>query len=139
MKQKYKRLNLILGSVVLIILGLWLVLDSFNQNIIFFITPIELKEGNFDGKAIRIGGMVKENSLKKSSDNLTIEFIITDTHEDVKIIFNGLLPSLFREKQGVVAKGVLKKNAFIAQELLVKHDENYMPKEVIQGYIKLSE
>lgn len=139
MKQKYKRLNLILGSVVLIILGLYLVLDSFNQSIIFFMTPTELKQVNFDEKVIRIGGMVKEHSLKKSSDDLTVEFIITDTREDVKIIFNGLLPNLFREKQGVVAKGILKENEFIAQELLVKHDENYMPKEVTQGYMKFSE
>lgn len=136
MKPKYKRLSLILFSLVVASLGLWLILDNLNQNIVFFLTPTELKE-QYDNKVIRVGGMVKENSIIKLDDGLTTRFTITDMKTDLVIQYTGLLPSLFREKQGVVAKGILNKNnIFIAEELLAKHDENYMPKEIAQGYMK---
>lgn len=150
-KPKYKRLNSIIISVVFAACGLWFILDSFNQNIVFFLTPTEFKEqySNTINKKlnnnslkrldiIRVGGMVKENSVIKLDDGLTTRFTITDTQTDLIIQYTGLLPSLFREKQGIVAKGKLSNNIFIAEEILAKHDENYMPKEVTQGYMKLS-
>jgi len=136
MKQKYKRLILVVFSLVIAVSGLWLILDSLNKNIVFFLTPTELKSQP-SAKLVRVGGMVKENSIIKLKNSLTTTFIITDMQTDLKIQYTGLVPSLFREKQGIVAKGKLTDdNIFIAEELLAKHDENYMPKEVSQGYMK---
>lgn len=138
MKPKYKRLNLIILSIIVAAFGLWIILDNFNQNIVFFLTPTEIKTKYANNKIIRVGGMVRENSIIKLSDGLTTQFTITDTQNDLVIQYTGLLPSLFREKQGIVAKGKLSiNNIFIAEELLAKHDENYMPKEVAQGYMKI--
>jgi cytochrome c-type biogenesis protein CcmE len=134
MKQKYKRLKLVLIAMVFVVVGLWLVLDSFNQNIVFFFTPTELKQKYIPNKIVRVGGLVQENSIIKMDDGLTTEFIITDTQTDLMISFTGLLPNLFREKQGIVAKGKLVNNVFIAEELLAKHDENYMPREITNSF-----
>ena len=105
---------------------------------VFFYSPSELKKPEIlkkiHNRPIRVGGLVKENSVKKI-DALTSEFVVTDLNEDLKIHYVGLLPDLFREKQGVVAKGKFsaEKNEFFSQELLVKHDEKYMPPEVMQS------
>lgn len=140
MKQKYKRLTLITISILIASFGLWLILDNFNQNITFFYTPAQLDQKNITNKIIRVGGLVKSNSIAKLNNGLTTEFIITDAREDLIIRYTGILPNLFRENQGIVAKGKLVDNIFIAEELLAKHDENYMPKEITNGinYIKTS-
>ncbi|MGB4191904.1 MAG: cytochrome c maturation protein CcmE [Rickettsiales bacterium] len=140
MKQKYKRLTLITISILIASFGLWLILDNFNQNITFFYTPAQLDQKNITNKIIRVGGLVKSNSIAKLNNGLTTEFIITDAREDLIIRYTGILPNLFRENQGIVAKGKLVNNIFIAEELLAKHDENYMPKEITNGinYIKTS-
>lgn len=140
MKQKYKRLTLVIISILMASLGLWLILDNFNQNITFFYTPTQLDQKNITNKIIRVGALVKSNSIAKLNNGLTTEFIITDGKEDLIIRYTGILPNLFRENQGIVAKGKLVNNIFIAEELLAKHDENYMPKEITNGmnYIKAS-
>ena len=140
MKQKYKRLKLVLIAMIFVVIGLWLILDNFNQNIVFFFTPTELQQKYTPGKIVRVGGLVQENSIIKMNAGLTTEFIITDTQTDLTISFTGLLPNLFREKQGIVAKGKLVNNIFIAEELLAKHDENYMPKEITNSlnYMKIT-
>ncbi len=117
-------------------MGLFFVIGNFRESLVFFYTPEEIFNGIENGKKlagqnIRVGGLVKENSLKRI-DALTVEFVITDYKKDLKIEYIGVFPDLFRDKQGVVAKGVfdLDKNKFFSRELLIKHDENYMPPEI---------
>jgi len=105
------------------------VLQALDSNIAFFVTPSEVAAGKApQGKAFRVGGMVREGSLKR--DNLTVHFAITDTVKDVPVAYTGILPDLFKEGKGAVAQGKLGSDGvFIASEVLAKHDENYMPPE----------
>jgi cytochrome c-type biogenesis protein CcmE len=130
MKPKYKRLKLIFIMIICTSLGLWLILSNFNDNIVFFFSPTELKS-HPTNQIIRVGGLVESNSIKKHHN--LVEFKITDQQNDLIIHYEGILPNLFREGQGIVAKGRLKEDIFIADELLAKHDENYMPKEVAKA------
>lgn len=127
MKKKYKRLNLILTITIFISFGLWLILKNFDQNIVFFYTPTEIIKKNIINKTIRIGGIVKEESISKIDNSLTTNFILTDQNNNINVTFKGMVPSLFREQQGIVAKGIYDGNIFKAEELLTKHDENYIP------------
>lgn len=131
MKQKYKRLQFILISIIFISIGLWLILKNFNQNIVFFYTPSEIKAKHIINQVMRVGGLVKKKSISKSDNELTTVFTLTDQKTDITVSFTGLLPNLFREGQGIVAKGSFDGKKFIAEELLTKHDENYIPKEII--------
>jgi cytochrome c-type biogenesis protein CcmE len=124
------------GSIFLISLtSLFFIIINFRENIVFFYSPSELKERNIikkiDGKKVRIGGLVKEKTIKKIS-NLETSFVVSDLENEIEIIYKGLLPDLFREKQGVIAIGIFnsQKKDFFTEELLVKHDENYMPPEI---------
>jgi cytochrome c-type biogenesis protein CcmE len=143
MKNNHKRKRLIfLGSVFAIsIAALVFIIVNFRENIVFFYSPSELRKLELTSKIkdrqIRVGGLVKAKTVKKI-DALTTQFIITDLEQDLKITYTGLLPDLFREKQGVVAKGKFdeKKNEFFSNELLIKHDENYMPPEVAKSLKK---
>lgn len=113
-----------------------IILNNFSDNMVFFYSPHELEEKNISGdRTIRIGGLVKQESVKKQDNGLT-EFIITDLKDEITIIYQGILPPMFREGQGMVAKGKLNDNKFIADELLTKHDENYMPPEVADALKK---
>ena len=132
MKPKYKRLKSILVSVASITVGLWLILSNFNENIVFFFSPMELKNKQVFNQVVRVGGLVRNGSISRLNGSVT-EFIITDNQEDLKVRFVGILPNLFRDNQGVVARGKLEGDIFIANELLAKHDENYMPKEVAES------
>lgn len=140
MKNNYKRRRVIfLASIFAIsISALFFIISNFRDEIVFFYSPSELKSlevlKKTKDKQIRVGGLVKEKSIQKP-DALTIEFIITDLKEELKITYSGVAPDLFREKQGVVAKGKFnqEKNQFEAAELLVKHDEKYMPPEVAKA------
>lgn len=129
MKPKYKRLKSILLWLVCLSFGLWLILRNFNDNIVFFYSPTQLKERPITGQLIRVGGLVNKGSIIKDGF-YTTEFSITDNQTNLKVHFKGMLPNLFRDDQGIVAKGKLQGDVFIAEELLAKHDENYMPKEV---------
>lgn len=134
----FKQKRLIFIGVIFLIsfIGLILVISSFKASMIFFYTPSEFI-GNqvvlnkITNKTIRVGGLVKENSLKKI-DALTIEFVIDDYQKQLVINHRGIVPDLFRDKQGVIAKGVFdqSQNKFFSEELLVKHDENYKPYEL---------
>ena len=130
MKEKYKRLRLIIVAVCFTSIGLWLILKNFNENIVFFFTPTELRQKSITNEIIRVGGLVMKNSITKIDDGLITEFIITDNQNNLTIRYKGILPNLFRENQGIVAKGKLIDNIFIAKELLAKHDENYIPREI---------
>ena len=138
MKPKYKRLLILF--LILSILGLAtkLVLMALEENIIYFYTPNELKKKygnvkNIDNK-IRIGGLVLEDSVVINKNESIFE--ITDKKDNIKVFFKGQLPDLFREGQGIVAEGILKDNKLIANQVLAKHDENYMPPEVADALIK---
>ena len=143
MKNHHKKKRLIFLATVFAIsaIALIFVIINFRQQIVFFYSPSELYAldslSKINGKQIRVGGLVVEKSVKKI-DALITEFSITDLKDELKITYSGLVPDLFREKQGVVAKGKfdVEKNEFIASELLVKHDEKYMPPEVARGLKK---
>jgi len=113
-------------------------LMAFNKNITLFRSPSDVIAGEVgEGTRFRIGGMVVENSVQRRSDNLDIKFDLTDHANTVSVAFNGILPDLFREGQGIVALGQLNSNGvFVASEVLAKHDENYMPPEVAEALEK---
>jgi len=125
-----------LMAIVLILLGVGiatvLFLTAFKENILFYKSPSEVLAGDYPkARNFRIGGMVKKGSIIKSTNSLDVEFYVTDYAKDVKVNYSGLLPDLFRDNQGMIAIGQLDNNGvFQAEEILAKHDENYMPPEV---------
>ena len=116
--------------LVSVILSIFLVLKSLEENVVYFLSPSEIKNlAEIENKKIRIGGMVKEDSIVIDSEN--INFVITDFKNEINISYSGSVPNLFEEGKGVVAEGFLKDKSFlIAEKILAKHDENYMPPEV---------
>ena len=120
-------LALILASVILTV---FLILQSLKENVVYFQSPSEIKSLiELDKKKIRVGGMVKEQSVFINSNE--VNFIITDFKNEINVVYSGAVPNLFAEGKGVVAEGFLKdKNYFTATKILAKHDENYMPPEV---------
>ena len=126
-KLRFVFLALILGSVILTV---FLVLQSLKENVVYFQSPSEIKSLiELNKKKIRVGGMVKEQSVFINSNE--VNFIITDFKNEINVVYSGAVPNLFAEGKGVVAEGFLKdKNYFTATKILAKHDENYMPPEV---------
>ena len=130
-KKVKKRASLLAITLLVSVIGIFFILQSLNKNILYFKSPTDIKNNqniNFD-KKIRVGGMVKKNSLIIKEEE--IEFIITDFNNELNISFSGTVPNLFSEEKGVVAEGKLQdKTFFIADRILAKHDENYMPPEL---------
>jgi len=130
-KKVKKRASLLAITLLVSVAGIFFVLQSLNKNILYFKSPTDIKNNqniNFD-KKIRVGGMVKKNSLIIKEEE--IKFIITDFNNELNISFSGTVPNLFSEEKGVVAEGKLQdKTFFIADRILAKHDENYMPPEL---------
>jgi cytochrome c-type biogenesis protein CcmE len=130
-KKVKKRASLLAIMSLASVIGVFFILQSLNKNILYFKSPTDIKNNqniNFD-KKIRVGGMVKKNSLIINEQE--IKFIITDFNNELKISFSGTVPNLFAEEKGVVAEGKLQdKSFFIADRILAKHDENYMPPEL---------
>ena len=124
------RLLFILLVVTVLTLSIFLVLKSLEENVVYFQSPTDIKNiSEVENKKLRIGGMVKKNSILINSKE--INFIITDFKNEINVIYSGVVPNLFEENKGVVAEGYLKdRNFFIASKILAKHDENYMPPEV---------
>lgn len=137
MTRKKRRLLLIGSALGVLGVALGLVLFAMRDTIVFFYGPSELAEKNLHpGARLRIGGLVKEGSVQRL-DGQKVRFAITDTAADVKVAYVGLLPDLFREGQGVVAEGVLQSDrSFVADRVLAKHDERYMPREVADSLKK---
>ena len=135
MKTRHKRLILILAGLCILGAVLALVLNAFNSNLVFFFSPTQVANGEApQNKTFRIGGLVKENSIVRATDGVSLQFIITDTEKDINVVFKGILPDLFREGKGAVAQGKLGADGvFAANEVLAKHDENYMPPEAQQA------
>jgi len=130
-KKVKKRASLLAITLLVSVIGIFFILQSLNKNILYFKSPTDIKNNqniNFD-KKIRVGGMVKKNSLIIKEEE--IKFIITDFKNELNITFSGTVPNLFSEEKGVVAEGKLQdKTFFIADRILAKHDENYMPPEL---------
>jgi cytochrome c-type biogenesis protein CcmE len=129
--KKVKLRILFLSFIFLtIILTIFLVLKSLEENVVYFVSPTEIKNlAELDKKKVRVGGMVKEGSIQTSSNQ--ISFIITDFKHEINVSFSGAVPNLFAEGKGVVAEGFLRdRNYLNAKKILAKHDENYMPPEV---------
>jgi cytochrome c-type biogenesis protein CcmE len=135
MKPRHKRLILVAIALALLGLGATFVLKAFRSNLVFFYTPTEVFAGQVpQGQAFRIGGMVLEDSLQRNEDGVTVRFAVTDTIENVPVQYTGILPDLFQEGKGVVAQGRMDpKGIFVADQVLAKHDENYMPPEAAEA------
>jgi cytochrome c-type biogenesis protein CcmE len=135
MYGKKVKLRVLFISLLLVsvIVSVFLILKSLEENVVYFLSPTEIKIlEEIENKKIRIGGMVKEDSITVNSDNII--FIITDFKNEINVSYSGSVPNLFEEKKGVVAEGFLEdRNFFIANKILAKHDENYMPPEVAES------
>ena len=138
MNPKYRRLFIITLIILTIAIATQLVLIALRDNIVYFYSPNELKNKYSDNKniksKIRVGGLVLENSVIKNEN--IVQFTITDQKSEILVIFDGQLPDLFREGQGIVAEGVFNEDKLIANQVLAKHDENYMPPEVADALKK---
>ena len=131
-----KRASLLTLILLLTVFAVFLILKSLSDNILYFKSPTDIKtsEDLIFNKKIRVGGMVKKNSLKINSEE--IKFVITDFKNELNVSYSGTVPNLFTEEKGVVAEGKLQdKKFFVADRILAKHDENYMPPE-LKGIIK---
>ena len=128
-KVKLRALFLFL-SIATLIFAIFLVLKTLEENVVYFISPTEIKNLNeATTEKIRVGGMVKDESIKINADK--INFIITDFKNEINVVYSGIVPNLFQENKGVVVEGILRdKNYFKAEKILAKHDENYIPPEV---------
>jgi len=137
MTRKQRRATFILTSLAILGAGLGLVLYAMSDNIVFFYSPSDIIEKSVaPDTRIRLGGMVEKGSVKKASPT-SITFVVTDFAKTVRVSYTGILPDLFREGQGVVAEGTLQADgSFIADTVLAKHDEKYMPPEVAESLKK---
>jgi cytochrome c-type biogenesis protein CcmE len=135
MTRKRRRLYLLLGGMGSLGVASALVLLAFKDNLVFFYSPSDLAaKPPAIGRALRIGGLVEEHSVEREEGGTRIAFKVTDGAHDVSVVFKGVPPSLFREGQGVVAEGSLdRQGVFQAATILAKHDERYMPKEVVDA------
>jgi cytochrome c-type biogenesis protein CcmE len=138
MTRKQQRLGLLAVGLAVLGLATALVLVAFNDNLVFFYSPSELKAKAVTvDRRVRLGGLVEAQSLSRAPDGRSVSFRITDGAADVAVVYQGLLPDLFREGQGAVAEGKLRPDGvFSASSVLAKHDENYMPREVVDALKK---
>jgi len=130
-KRKHRRLLFVGLGMAALGLAAALILLAFDDNLVFFFSPTEIEGREFTAEQrLRIGGLVEEGSVEHDDDGLTVRFNITDLSAAVGVTYKGVLPDLFDEGQGVVAEGHMLSSGFVADEILAKHDENYMPREV---------
>jgi len=130
-KPRTKRIAMVAGGLAALAVAAGLILTAFQQNLVFFFTPSQVAANEApQGRTFRIGGMVEKGSVSRQADGLTVRFQVTDTAKSIPVVYRGALPDLFREGKGVVAQGrVGADGVFVANEVLAKHDENYMPPE----------
>ena len=131
MTRRQRRLGILLAALVCAGAATALTLNAFRSNLVFFFSPSQIaaKEAPV-AQVFRLGGLVERGSIQRERDGMTIRFVVTDTARGVPVVYHGLLPDLFREGKGVVARGRLGEDGiFVANEVLAKHDENYMPPE----------
>src|SRR5712664_4101535 len=135
MKKRHKRAVFIFACLAAISLATWLVLGAFRNNLVFFFSPTQIatKEAPV-GKTFRIGGLVQDGTLKRDTDGLTVRFTVTDTANTIPVVYKGILPDLFKEGRGCVAQGHIGTDGvFYADQIMAKHDENYMPPEAAKA------
>jgi cytochrome c-type biogenesis protein CcmE len=132
MKARHQRLSLIVIGLAILGLATYLVLNALEGNLSYFFSPSQVHNGEAPKDHVfRLGGMVEKGSVKRAEGDLTVNFVVTDNNKTMAVAYTGILPDLFEEGQGVIAQGKLNAdNLFIADEVLAKHDENYMPPEV---------
>ena len=138
MKPRQKRLMFIVVAVAALALVVGLVLNALDKNVSLYFTPTQVfnKEAP-QGRSFRIGGVVEEGSVKRQADGLSVHFVITDRHKSIPVVYKGILPDLFKEGKGVVAQGKVEADGVMhAEEVLAKHDENYMPPEAADALKK---
>ncbi|HKZ80068.1 MAG TPA: cytochrome c maturation protein CcmE [Pyrinomonadaceae bacterium] len=131
MKRRHRRIAFILAGLAGLAIAAALVLNAFQNNLVFFFSPSQVaaKEAPV-GRTFRVGGLVEEGTLKRDNDGLTVRFTVTDTAQSIPVVYKGILPDLFKEGRGCVAQGkVGSDGVFYADQVLAKHDENYMPPE----------
>jgi cytochrome c-type biogenesis protein CcmE len=134
MTPRQRRMTLVAGIVVGVGIAGALALSAFRSNVTFFFDPTKVADGEVKaGQYFRLGGMVTEGSVKRAPGSLEVRFVVTDFKHDVPVSYTGVLPDLFREGTGVVAHGHMQSGTFIADEVLAKHDEKYMPPEVAKS------
>ena len=137
MTRKRRRLITLLAALLALGTATALVLAAFNDNLVFFYSPSDLAEKAVGPeRRIRIGGLVETNSVAKQVDGHAVAFLVTDGKTELRVVYDGILPDLFREGQGVVAEGKLRDGVFVASSVLAKHDEKYMPPEVADALKK---
>lgn len=131
MKPRNRRLAFVLAGLLVLSMATWLVLNALQSNLVFFFTPSQVAtQAAPRSGAFRLGGLVEEGSVQKAADGLALRFVVTDRAQRVSVHYRGLLPDLFREGKGVVVAGHLQEDgSFMANTVLAKHDENYMPPE----------
>lgn len=129
--KRKKRLYWVAAVLAGVALSTALAFRAFEDNMFYFYSPSQVLAGEVPvDKTIRVGGLVLPGSIERAEGSLTVRFLVTDTKETVKVEFTGILPDLFRDGQGVIARGQMQDEMFVAGEVLAKHDENYMPPEV---------
>ncbi|MBC7983656.1 MAG: cytochrome c maturation protein CcmE [Candidatus Obscuribacterales bacterium] len=129
-----QRRMLFVGVIVLAMGGAAMLMTrAFKENMMYFITPSDvLADSNTANKSFRLGGMVKEGSVQRSAGSMNVRFVVTDLKHELPVSYTGVIPDLFREGQGVIARGKFVDATFVAEEVLAKHDEKYMPPEVAE-------
>ncbi|MCX7055262.1 MAG: cytochrome c maturation protein CcmE [Proteobacteria bacterium] len=131
MTPRQKRMVTVVAIVAGVGIATAFALKAFNQNLLYYYSPTQVHAGEAPAsRAIRVGGLVENGSLKRQPGSMEVTFILTDYRQTVPVSYTGVLPDLFREGQGVIARGKMDGNRFVAEEVLAKHDENYMPPEV---------
>ena len=134
MTPRRRRMALVLGIVAGVSIAGALALSAFRQNVTFFFDPTQVVAGQVPaGQRFRLGGMVTQGSVRRAPGSLEVRFVVTDFSHDVPVSYTGVLPDLFREGAGVVAHGRMREGTFVADEVLAKHDEKYMPPEVARS------
>jgi cytochrome c-type biogenesis protein CcmE len=135
MKRRHKRIIFICVSLAAIGLATWLVLGAFRNNLVFFYSPTQVASAEAPlNKTFRIGGLVQNGTLKRDADGLTVRFTVTDTANNIPVVYKGILPDLFKEGRGCVAQGRIGSDGmFYADQIMAKHDENYMPPEAARA------
>jgi cytochrome c-type biogenesis protein CcmE len=131
MTPRQKRMVTVVAILAGVGIATTFALQSFNQNLLYYYSPTQISTGEAPAsRVIRVGGLVQNNSMKRQPGSLEVTFVLTDFQKEIPVSYTGVLPDLFREGQGVIARGRLDGNRFVAEEVLAKHDENYMPPEV---------
>lgn len=134
MTPRQKRMVAVVAIVAGVGIATAFALKAFNQNMLYFYNPTQVAAGEAPtGRSIRVGGLVQSNSIQRVPGSMEVKFSITDFEKEIPVTYTGILPDLFREGQGIIARGKLDNGRFVAEEVLAKHDENYMPPEAAEA------